>query len=156
MVEYLETKIVERYETETPTYGMTAQGYTKRGGAPTRWMIRLDGETRFRRLMIWQFSNAGTCFVKVNGRSLVVREYDIPEPSDPPMKFRDLRIGDRFDFIGPERLYNSFFAACTKTGKREYSWDYVDGKTLSTRVRTVNVRVYHVERACVLTMVDYT
>jgi hypothetical protein len=89
VVEYLETRIVERYQTpETLRYGMTALGYTKRSGAPTSWMIRLEGEKRFRRLMVWQFSNVGTCFVNVNGAPLVVHEYELPEPSPAPVKFR--------------------------------------------------------------------
>jgi len=78
-VKYLEAKIVEKKQTKTPHWGMTADGYTLRGGAPTSWMIRLDGEKKFRRLMIWQFSNAGTCFVKIKGECLVVRDYDMPD-----------------------------------------------------------------------------
>lgn len=145
--EYLETRIVERYQTYTPRYGLTADGYTRRSGASTSWMIRLEGETRFRRLMIWCFSNAGTCFVRVKGRALIVHEHDLPEPSAPPVRFRQLSIGDRFDFIGPESLYNSFFATCTKTSARGYEWAGVDGAPLRSKVGTINVRVYHVERA---------
>ena len=78
-VKYLETKIVEKKRTQTPRWGMAADGYTLRSGAPTSWLIRLDGEKKFRRLMIWQFSNAGTCFVKIKGECLVVREYDMPD-----------------------------------------------------------------------------
>jgi hypothetical protein len=77
-VTYLETKIVETRETERPRYGMTVDGYTVRSGAPTSLMVRLEGEKRFRRLMVWQFSNAGTCFVRVGGKPLVVRGHDIP------------------------------------------------------------------------------
>ena len=78
MVEYLEQKIVEVRHTETPHYGMAADGYTLRSGAPTSRMIRLEGEKRWRRLMVWQFSNAGTCFVKIKGKCLVVRNCDLP------------------------------------------------------------------------------
>lgn len=78
----LETKIAEVRETETPRYGIAASGYTVRSGAPTSKMIRLENETRWRRLMCWQFSNAGTLFVRVNGAPLVVREHDVPEPSN--------------------------------------------------------------------------
>lgn len=80
-VQYLSTRIAESKRTDTPQYGMAADGYTLRSGAPTSLMIRLEGETRWRRLMVWQFSNAGTVFVRVNGTPLVVNEYDIPEPS---------------------------------------------------------------------------
>ena len=79
MVQYLETKIVERKQTENPRYGMGADGYTLRSGAPTSWMIRLMGEKIWRRLMIWQFSNCGTLFVSILGKPYVVREYDLPE-----------------------------------------------------------------------------
>ncbi len=80
MVDYLTAKIVEvRIVPPTPGAGMTRDGYTTRRGAPTSRMIRLEGEKRWRRLMCWQFSNAGTCFVCVNGKPLVVRDCDLPE-----------------------------------------------------------------------------
>lgn len=83
-VKYLTTKIVEARRTKTtPRYGMTRDGYTKRSGAPTSTMIRLEGEKRWRRLMVWQFSNAGTCFVRVKGESLIVDETQIPEERKP-------------------------------------------------------------------------
>ncbi len=82
--QYLETPIVEVRRTEAPRYGMTSDGYTKRSGAPTSLMIRLGGEARFRRLMVWQFSNAGTCFVRIKGESFIVPEHNIPEPSEAP------------------------------------------------------------------------
>jgi len=58
---------------------MAADGYTLRSGAPTGLMIRLDGEKRWRRLMCWHFSNAGTCFVRIKGKEFVVDGFDIPE-----------------------------------------------------------------------------
>ena len=70
---YLTTPIAERRQVEAPRYGMTREGYTKRSGAPTSTMIRLEGEKRWRRVMVWQFSNAGTCFVRVRGQNLIVR-----------------------------------------------------------------------------------
>ena len=77
MRKYLEQKIVEVRRTETPRWGMTREGYTCRGGAPTSRLIRLEGEKRMRRLMVWCFSNVGTLFVRVRGEVLVVREYDL-------------------------------------------------------------------------------
>lgn len=74
MVNYLEKKIVEVKETDVPNYGIGADGYTLRSGAPLPQMIRLEGETTWRRLMLWQFSNAGTCFVKIKGTCYVVRD----------------------------------------------------------------------------------
>ena len=81
MLKYLETKIVEAKRTkDVPRYGMTADGYTKKSGAPTSVMIRLDGEKKWRRVMVWQFSNVGTCFVRIKGECLVVRnEYEIQD-----------------------------------------------------------------------------
>lgn len=77
----LTTKIEAARRTRTPPWGMTVDGYTKRSGAPTSYMIRLEGETRWRRLMVWQFSNNGTLFVRIKGESVIVNEYDIPEPT---------------------------------------------------------------------------
>jgi len=81
-VQYLPVKIVEsRYAPcANPHAGMARDGYTLRRGAPTSVMIRLDGEKRWRRLMVWQFSNAGTCFVRVKGTPLVVPDHAIPTP----------------------------------------------------------------------------
>lgn len=78
MTQYLETPIAEARQTDTPRYGVGADGYTLRRGAPTSWMIRLEGETRWRRLMCWCFSNAGTCFVRVGGQPRIVRDCDMP------------------------------------------------------------------------------
>ena len=79
MVKYLQIKIAEkRLAPPRQGAGMTRDGYTVRRGAPSRYMIRLEGEKRWRRLMVWQFSNAGTCFIRVNGEPLVVNEFDLP------------------------------------------------------------------------------
>lgn len=80
-VQYLEKPIVAAKLTATPRYEMASDGVTIRSGAPTSRMIRLEGETRWRRLMVWQFSNAGTLFVRVGGKPLVVNEYDLPSVS---------------------------------------------------------------------------
>jgi hypothetical protein len=72
---YLTTPIVETKRTdETPRYGMGRDGYTLRSGAPTDVLVRLEGETRWRRVMVWCFSNSGTCFVRVKGECLIVKE----------------------------------------------------------------------------------
>lgn len=73
MVNYLEKQIVEVKETDPPRYGMAASGYTLRTGAPLPQLIRLEGEKIWRRLMVWQFSNCGTCFVRIKGVEYVVR-----------------------------------------------------------------------------------
>ena len=82
--QYLTTPIIESKETETPRYGYTADGYTVRSGAPTSLLVRLKGEKRWRRLMVWCFSNAGTLFVRIRGRCLIVNHYDIPDPAARP------------------------------------------------------------------------
>lgn len=64
---YLTTPIAEVRETVPPRYGMTRDGYTVRSGAPTGFMVRLEGEKRWRRVMAWHFSNAGTAFVRIKG-----------------------------------------------------------------------------------------
>ena len=78
-VTYLTTPIVEvRNDPPPHGSGMTREGYTKLSGAPTARMIRLQGEKRWRRLMVWQFSNMGTMFVKIAGTPHVVRQEDLP------------------------------------------------------------------------------
>lgn len=71
---YLETPIVETKISETARPRLTRDGYTVRAGSPTATLVRLQGETRWRRLMVWQFSNAGTLFVRVKGECLIVRD----------------------------------------------------------------------------------
>ena len=57
---------------------MTSDGYTKRCGAPTDWMVQLKGETRWRRVRVFQNSNSGTTFVKTKTNSfLVVQDWDL-------------------------------------------------------------------------------
>lgn len=77
-MQYLTAKIVSKRQTDTPRYGISADGYTLRSGAPTSYLIRLENERRWRRLMIWQFSNNGTLFIRMNKIPYVVRECDLP------------------------------------------------------------------------------
>ena len=80
MVKYLETPIVDVRETDRPNWGLTQGGYTVRSGAPTSILVRLEDEKRWRRVMVWCFSNAGTLFVRVRGESLIVREDSFRRP----------------------------------------------------------------------------
>jgi hypothetical protein len=41
-------------------------------------MVRLAGERRFRRVYCWQFSNAGTIFLKIKGENVIIHEFDLP------------------------------------------------------------------------------
>ena len=60
-------------------------------------------------------------------------------------KFRNLSIGDTFDFIGPEPMFNSYSRRCVKLSERAYT--PVDGEDapVPIRVGSINVQVYHVE-----------
>jgi hypothetical protein len=58
------------------------------------------------------------------------------------MKFRDLQIGDSFDFIKPHSHLNSFYSRCVKVSTRQYTDDV--GYRYS--VGAINVEVYNVER----------
>ena len=58
-------------------------------------------------------------------------------------RFRDLRIGDSFDFIDYSRVgYNSFFLTCTKTTARTYT----DETGVKHRIGSINAMVFHVTR----------
>jgi hypothetical protein len=58
------------------------------------------------------------------------------------MKFRDLKIGQSFDFISPNIGYNSFFHRCKKLTMRKYQ-DISNNQIL--RVGSINAEVYHVK-----------
>jgi len=78
MVDYLQKPIAEsKHVAVDSRRGMTREGYTTRAGAPTSWMIRLQGEKIWRRVMVWQFSNAGTAFVRIGGKPYVIAEHDL-------------------------------------------------------------------------------
>jgi len=57
---------------------LTVHGYTKQYGAPSSWMVRLDGSKVWRRVYIYQISNAGSAFVRVAGRQLFVPDHAFP------------------------------------------------------------------------------
>lgn len=76
--QYLETPIVGVKLTPTPRYGIAADGYTLRSGAPTNKLIQLQGESRWRRLLVWQFSNNCTLFVRIKGVPMIVNESSLP------------------------------------------------------------------------------
>lgn len=53
--------------TNPPRPRLTSLGYTVRAGSPTDRMVMLEGEKIWRRVYVWQFSNAGTEFVRIKG-----------------------------------------------------------------------------------------
>lgn len=63
------------------------------------------------------------------------------------MKFRDLEIGQAFDFINPETgTANSFYEQCRKTGARKYE-GLTNGRTYT--VGSINALVFHVEQGAI-------
>ena len=58
------------------------------------------------------------------------------------MKFRDLAIGQSFDFIDDSHpTWNSFYERCAKTGTRTYRSE----SGTDHRVGSINAAVFHVE-----------
>jgi hypothetical protein len=59
-----------------------------------------------------------------------------------PLRFRDVEIGEGFDFIDPAPLArNSFFDRCYKTGPRKYR---AFGTNREYTVGSINAPVFHV------------
>lgn len=61
------TKKIEEVRTVEAKPRLTCHGYSVRAGSPSSKMVRLEGEKRWRRVMVFQFSNAGSAFVRING-----------------------------------------------------------------------------------------
>jgi hypothetical protein len=64
------------------------------------------------------------------------------------MYFKDLAIGQTFDFVGPystDHVYY-FFARCTKVSTNHYTWQYQGDITLQSEAGSDYALVYHVER----------
>jgi hypothetical protein len=79
--QYLTTKIVSACCVPIGRdHCMTRDGYTKLSGAPSSTMIRLEGETRWRRMMFWCFSNGSTYFVRIKGQALIIPSNHVPNP----------------------------------------------------------------------------
>lgn len=66
-------------------------------------------------------------------------------PRDTGTKFRNLSIGDTFDFVGPGR-FNSFYDRCEKTGSRTYTPIEGNLKGHKLSVGSINADVFHVTR----------
>jgi hypothetical protein len=48
----------------------TATGYGRK--IPSRWQIRIKGESRWRRVYVTQYSNTGTTWIRYRGQDFVV------------------------------------------------------------------------------------
>jgi len=63
-------------------------------------------------------------------------------------KFRDLKIGQTFDWVNPASLHNSFFKRCRKIGDRQYVAILPTGDMTNLgvmKVGTINANVFNVE-----------
>lgn len=57
---------------------MAVSGYTKRTGAPTDYMVQIQGSNRWYRVYNFCRSNSGTLFIKTKNNSFsVVNDYDL-------------------------------------------------------------------------------
>lgn len=80
MAKYLETKIVAaKRDYPRVGAGICVDGYTCSRGAPTSIKIQLENEKIWRRVKIWQISNASTLFVTIQKEDFIVCSLDIPE-----------------------------------------------------------------------------
>ena len=56
---------------------MTVDGYTKKSGCPTNFMVQIAGSNRWYRVMCYQVSNSGTLFIRTKDNPfLVVNSWD--------------------------------------------------------------------------------
>ena len=56
--------------------------------------------------------------------------------------FRDLDVGDSFDFVGHDWRFNSYYRRCVKVSARKYKDD--DGR--EHEVGSISCNVYHVHK----------
>lgn len=54
---------------------MTVDGYTKRSGCPTDYMVQIEGSKRWYRVMNYCTSNSGTLFIKTKQNPFLIVEY---------------------------------------------------------------------------------
>lgn len=60
-------------------------------------------------------------------------------------QFRDLKVGDTFDFVDDSNItFNSFYDRCVKTSTRCYSPLEGKLKDMKLRVGSINATVHHV------------
>ena len=60
------------------------------------------------------------------------------------MLFRDLNIGQTFDFIGPNLCHNSFWKRCRKISSREYR-EIDPLSEIVHRVGSTCAKIFHVK-----------
>ena len=76
---YATITIVKRSKFKGNLYNyMTHEGYTKKSGAPSEYMVKLQGTRQtWRRVYCIQRSNTATYYVNVNGQFKPVCIYDL-------------------------------------------------------------------------------
>ena len=57
---------------------LDSQGYTKKCGAPTDYMVQITGSNRWYRVKVWCFSNTATYFITVKNQNIIVNDLDLP------------------------------------------------------------------------------
>lgn len=70
MVKYV--NIIDCKITDQPQPQLTVDGYTKRSGSPTEYMVRLPWQTKWRRVYVLCFSNASSLIVKIGGETFFI------------------------------------------------------------------------------------
>jgi hypothetical protein len=60
--------------------------------------------------------------------------------------FKELAIGDTFDFISPNRTLNSYFRRCVKLSARTYTPVEGEDEPTALRIGSIHAQVYHVKR----------
>lgn len=87
--------------------------------------------------LIWFAFPIHDCTPTANFLRAQAAKANTQQKGDEIMKFRDLKVGDKFVFTG-----SGFSHTCTKKSARTYTWvGGVNGETLKTRVGTINVEV---------------
>lgn len=67
--------LAARADAEAPLYGRTADGYGRK--IPTRYWVKLDGDTRERRVYCIIFSNVGSLFVVRHGERVWLSDTEL-------------------------------------------------------------------------------
>jgi hypothetical protein len=73
MVTYLDTKEVIGKRRTTPPPNRSRSGYGSK--LPTSWQLQLK-DKRWRRVYVIQYSNAGSAYILVKGKSVYLGAYD--------------------------------------------------------------------------------
>jgi len=70
IIERLPLENLENKTTKPPKWAASKTGYGRK--IPTRFMVRLPGGKRWRRVYCCQYSNSGTCYVETRSGNWIV------------------------------------------------------------------------------------